>query len=72
MNRKATRRFRTIRVDYSDYNDARYYNRFIVYTGDLEAGTDTSTKFWFRVDGSYAIYTDDDMTYYNSTGEGTR
>lgn len=69
MNRKATRRFGTIRVDYSDYNDTWYYNRFIVYTGDLEVGTDTRTKFWFRVDGSYCIYTDDDMIYYNSTGE---
>lgn len=70
MNRVVKLRPANIKVDYTDYNNTRYYNRFIVYTGDLEAGTDTLTKFWFRVDGSYCSYTTDSMSYCNSTGEG--
>jgi len=69
MNRTVKLRHEHIRVYYADYNDARYYNRYITYTGDLEAGTDTLTKFWFRVDGSYCSYTTDGMSYYSPAGE---
>jgi len=63
-------RFHNIRTEDDDYDSDYYYNRFISYTGDLEAGNSTLTMHWFRTDGSYTKYdTGNNLWYYNSTGE---